>query len=66
METSASFEARSAPSSYPTPTSPAQGVVLPNPKRTRSRGKRGCPTGSKQTLDAEYLPPRETGGGRKG
>src|SRR5215469_8781339 len=48
------------------PTSPEQGAVLPNPKRTRSRGKRGCPTGSEQTLDVEYLPPRETGGAHGG
>ena len=26
-----------------------QGAVLPNPKRTRSRGKRGCRTGREQT-----------------
>lgn len=48
------------------PISHEQGAVLPNPKRTRSRGKRGCPTGSEQTLDVEYLLPRETGGGREG
>jgi hypothetical protein len=42
------------------------GVVPPNPKRTRSRGKRGRPTGSEQTLDEGYLTARETGVGRDG
>jgi hypothetical protein len=34
-------------------TSPELGVVQPNPNGTRSRGKRGRPTGSEQTLDEE-------------
>jgi hypothetical protein len=40
--------------------------VQPDQNGTRSRGKRGRPPGSEQTLSEEYLPPRETGGGRKG
>jgi hypothetical protein len=37
-------------------------AVPPNPKWTRSQGKRGRPMGSEETLDEEYLLPRETGG----
>jgi hypothetical protein len=49
------------------PTSPELGEsVQPDPNGTRSQGKRGRPQGSEQTLSEEYLPPRETGGGRKG
>jgi hypothetical protein len=48
------------------PTSLEVGAVPPNPNRTWSRGKRGRPTGSEQTLDEEYLRSRETGDRRNG
>jgi hypothetical protein len=48
------------------PISPEVGAVPPNPNGTRSRGKRGRPTGSEQTLDEGYLTARETGVGRDG
>src|SRR5262249_22921632 len=36
------------------------------PEKNQVPRERGCPRGSEQTLDVEYLPPRETGGGREG
>jgi len=40
--------------------------VQPDPNGTRSQGNEGVLQGSEQTLSEGYLPPRETGGGRKG
>jgi hypothetical protein len=48
------------------PISPEQRCGSTQPERNQVPRETRVSQGSEQTLDVEYLPPRETGGGRKG